>query len=131
MSHLFRHIILGILANALALFVVQYFLKDSGFLIEPEIKGFILVGFALGLLNTFVRPMLKLISLPFVILSLGLFLIVINAIILGIVEYLFNTTFQQSLGVTFHVGGGIFSYFLAAFLLSVFNSLTHWILKTK
>jgi putative membrane protein len=43
---------------------------------------------ALGILNSFVRPVLRLLSLPFIILSLGLFLLVINALLLRAVGWL-------------------------------------------
>lgn len=42
----------------------------------------IVVSFVLGLLNTFIKPLLQLISIPFILLSFGLFLVVINAIVL-------------------------------------------------
>ncbi|RTL49874.1 MAG: phage holin family protein [Sphingobacteriales bacterium] len=42
----------------------------------------ILVAAVLGLLNTFVKPILVLLTIPFTILTLGLFLLVINVIII-------------------------------------------------
>jgi putative membrane protein len=47
----------------------------------------ILVALVLGLLNTFVKPILKLLSLPITIMSLGLFLLVINVIIIYIAAF--------------------------------------------
>lgn len=40
------------------------------------------VGLVLGLLNLFVKPILQIISIPFILLSFGLFLVVINAVLL-------------------------------------------------
>ena len=42
----------------------------------------LVVSFILGLLNTFIKPFLQLISIPFILISFGLFLIVINAVLL-------------------------------------------------
>lgn len=42
----------------------------------------VVVSFILGLLNTFIKPLLQLISIPFILVTFGLFLIVINAVLL-------------------------------------------------
>ncbi len=47
----------------------------------------IIVALVLGLLNTFVKPILNLLSLPITIMTLGLFLLVINVIIIYIAAY--------------------------------------------
>jgi putative membrane protein len=47
----------------------------------------ILVALAMGFANTFVKPILKLISFPITILTLGLFLLVINVIVVYLVAY--------------------------------------------
>ncbi len=45
---------------------------------------------ALALLNAVVRPFLYLLSLPFIILTLGLFMVIINALLLQLVSFLVN-----------------------------------------
>lgn len=47
----------------------------------------IIVAVVLSLLNTFVKPIIKLFSLPFTIMTLGLFLLVINVAIIYIAAY--------------------------------------------
>lgn len=47
----------------------------------------IIVALVLGLLNTFVKPVLKLLSFPITLITLGLFLLVINVIIIYIAAY--------------------------------------------
>jgi putative membrane protein len=61
------------------------------------------------LVNTFIKPILILLTFPLVLLSLGLFLLVINAIVLEILPYFVHG---------FHVPG-FFSAFLGAILLSL------------
>jgi len=45
-------------------------------------SSLLIAALVLGILNAFVRPILRLLSLPFIILSFGLFLLVINALLL-------------------------------------------------
>jgi putative membrane protein len=58
------------------------------------------VALVFGIVNGFVRPILTLLSLPVVILTLGIFLLVINALMLMLTSALSN-----SLGLGFHVAG--------------------------
>jgi putative membrane protein len=53
-----------------------------------------------GLLNASVRPLLKLLSLPILILTLGLFIFVINALMLLLTAWI-----ADQVGVGFHVDG--------------------------
>lgn len=50
----------------------------------------LIVAAILGLLNTYVKPVLFLLSLPVTIITLGLFLIVLNAIMLGLADWVAN-----------------------------------------
>jgi putative membrane protein len=51
-------------------------------------QGLWIAALTLGILNTFVRPMLRAISLPFIIVTFGFFLLVINAILLGVTAWI-------------------------------------------
>jgi len=73
------------LVNALAVFVATQVVPG----IECESWGGLLAAtLLLGLLNAFVRPLLLVLSLPLVVVSLGLFLWVINAALLFFVGWL-------------------------------------------
>lgn len=50
----------------------------------------ILAAILMGLVNAFIRPLIILLTLPLTILSFGLFLLVINALMLGLVAYLLD-----------------------------------------
>jgi putative membrane protein len=52
-----------------------------------SVETSIYVALAMGFANTFIKPILKLISFPITILTLGLFLLVINVITVYIVDY--------------------------------------------
>jgi putative membrane protein len=69
----------------------------------------LLASFLLGLLNAFVRPILMLIALPLLIFTLGLFTLVINALLLYLVGVLLQPHFQvDSFGWAF-AGAAIIS----------------------
>ena len=70
----------------------------------------------LGIINAFVRPVLLLLSLPFIIVTMGLFIFVVNALLLMLVSKIIPP---------FHVAG-----FWSAFFGSIIISLISWILSS-
>ena len=86
-----------------------------------EIHGagnFLLAALLLGLVNAIVRPIVLLLTLPLTILTLGLFLLVVNALMLKVVAWLFDPLIFHSFG----------SAVLAAVVVSLMNWLTaSWI----
>jgi len=54
----------------------------------------VIASFLLGLLNAFLRPILLLLALPLLIFTLGLFTLVINALLLRMVGWLLAPNFQ-------------------------------------
>ncbi|HEY1662476.1 MAG TPA: phage holin family protein [Verrucomicrobiae bacterium] len=72
----------------------------------------LIASFLLGLLNAFIRPILLLLALPLVILTLGLFTLVINALLLRVVGLLLAPNFQVD---TF------WSAFLGALIISIIS----------
>lgn len=47
--------------------------------------GYVQIAVVLAIVNTFVRPLIRLISAPLILMTLGLFLFVINAVLLRVV----------------------------------------------
>jgi putative membrane protein len=134
-----RRAILSIIANSVALYLVDYFLTDLCFVsgsvtscpMKPEtnILLFVIAGVVLGLLNTFVKPFLKLISMPITFLTAGLFMFVVNGFVFGLLVWLLNTLDLETLKV-FVFGSNIWlTYLYAAVILGVFNILTHWLVR--
>ena len=80
--------LISILGNAVALYVAYIFVP--GFIITGGVKEYLFAGVLLGLLNKIIKPPIKLLAMPLIILSLGLFLVVINALMLWLVDYTFN-----------------------------------------
>lgn len=79
------NVLVTLILNALAVFVTDYIL--SGVSLD-SFKTSIIVAVVLGIVNTFLRPILNLLALPINILSLGLFSLVINALLVLLVAFL-------------------------------------------
>ena len=75
-----RWILAKMLVSAVALWVADALL--SGFAVTGGLAGYLIAGAALGLLNALVRPILKLLTFPLILLTFGLFTVVINATLL-------------------------------------------------
>lgn len=86
---------IGVLALVAAAWVVP------GIRVEGQAwVGYAVMAVVLGLVNTVIRPLLKLLTCPLIILTLGLFVLVINAVTL-----LLAARLTQALGVPFLVDG--------------------------
>jgi len=107
--------IVQLLVNAGALYVAVLLVPGLDFDFSPDgawVK-FLLVAFIFGLVNTFVRPILQLFTLPITLMTLGLFLLVINALML-----LLTSAISSELDLGLVVDG-----FLAALLGAIVISL--------
>ena len=75
-------LILKLLVNAAALWVAGYLI--TGIDLDGSFWTILLVALVFGLVNTLIKPILKVLSLPVIILSLGVALLIINAAMLGL-----------------------------------------------
>lgn len=79
-------IIIKVLINAAALWVAVTILDGFRFdFTEGTILAFLAIALIMGIVNVVVRPIITILSLPAILLTLGLFLLVVNAITLAIV----------------------------------------------
>ncbi len=65
-----------------------------------KLVSLLLVAFILGVITSFVKPILTILSIPFIIVTLGLFLLVINAALLRLTSW-----FADQLDIGFTVTG--------------------------
>jgi len=73
-------------ANLLALLILDRYV--AGFsIISSELVNLITLAIVFTILNTYIRPIIKFILTPFVIITFGLFSIIINAGILMVLDY--------------------------------------------
>jgi len=80
--------LINTLAVALAVLILR------GHIRYQEPKDLVFAALLLGILNAFVRPILMLIALPLLIFTLGLFMLVINALLLYLVGVLLTPHFE-------------------------------------
>lgn len=81
-----RRFLFTIAVNAVALWVASKLI--SGFTLEKGFWKILLVAAIFGLVNAVIRPVAKLLSLPLIILSLGLFTLIVNAVMLVLTDWL-------------------------------------------
>jgi putative membrane protein len=107
-----RGILFKWLVNALALYLATLWVKG----IEVSGSGSLLLAAALlGILNALIRPLLIILTLPITILSLGLFALVINGLMLWL--------------VAFFIKGFVIQGFWAAFWGALLISMVSWIIN--
>lgn len=98
--------------NVFALLVVEYLVP--GF----ELSGYqatIVAAVVIGVVNTFIRPILQLIALPISVLTLGISAFLINVVLLWLVAYF--------------VPGFEIASFITAIVASILLSLVSWFLN--
>ncbi len=112
-------LILRVAINALALGAAAYLVPGIH---AGSVTSILLVALVFGLLNALVRPLLKLLSCPLIILTLGLFTLVLNAVMLMMTAWL-----GRQLGIDFRVDGFV-PAFVGALVVSVVSVILSWIL---
>jgi putative membrane protein len=110
-------ILLSLLINAAALWVATRLVDGISFTGDvPTLLG---VALVFGILNVVLRPILKLLTFPFFIITLGLFTFVLNAVML-----LITSAASEALGLGFQVNG-----FVPAFIGALVVSLVSFALS--
>lgn len=121
-----QKIIIGVVLNGLALYVVTKFVPDISY--TGGVPFFLLGGLIIGGLNTFVKPLMKLLSFPLLLATVGLFTFVINAIIFWLTVKLINVIAIAGITVTI---GSPWGYLIAAVAFGLVNWVLHLIIHNK
>ena len=112
-------LILRVLINALALGAAAYLVPGIR---AGNVTSVLLTALVFGLVNALVRPVLKLLSCPLLVLTLGLFTFVLNALMLMLTAWL-----GRQLGIDFRVDGFV-PAFVGALVVSVISVVLSWVL---
>ena len=115
--------LIRLLINAAALWIATQIVP--GVTHTGPWTSLLLVALVFGVLNAVVRPILKLLTCPLIVLTLGLFTFVINAVMLWL-----TSAVSESLGLGFHVDG-FGSAFLGALVVTVVSVLLSVFLSDK
>ena len=89
--------------------------------VQDKIIPVAIVGLVFCLVNMFVAPVVKVLSLPFIVISLGLFLLVINALLLLLTEWI-SAKLPVSGAVPFDIDGFWWAV-LGAVVVSIVNAI--------
>lgn len=104
--------VIKVLVSSIAVVIGSYFMP--GVQVDAFITA-IVVAFVLGLLNALLRPVIVVLTIPVTVMSLGLFLLVINAFMIQLAAYF--------------VKGFEVSSFWTALFFSIILSIITWLLE--
>jgi putative membrane protein len=88
-----------------------------------KIVTLLVVGAIFGVVNVLIKPIVKLFSLPFYILTLGLFAFVVNALMLMLVSWL-----SEQLDISFHIDDFFWSAIGAAVVVTLVSMVLNLVL---
>jgi putative membrane protein len=111
--------VLRALISALGLWVATRWV--SGVRID-DAGTLILAGLLLGVVNAIVRPIAILLTLPITIVTLGFFLLVVNAGMVGLVAAILPG---------FHIFGGFWSAFATALIVGLTGWIGSWLIGSR
>lgn len=106
------NLLVKLLLNAIAVVILAYVL--NGVTVDGYLTA-IVVAVVLSILNVLIKPILIILTLPVTILTLGLFLLVINALIILLASHLING---------FYVDGWLTAVIFSV-LLSILQSILY------
>ena len=106
---------LRLLINAAALWVATRLVPGVTF--TGDWLPFLGVALVFGVVNTFVGPVTKILAIPLIILTLGIFLLVVNGLMLWL-----TSSLSSALGLGFHVSG-FWAAFFGALVVSIVSTL--------
>lgn len=106
---------LRLLINAAALWVATQIVPGVSY--TGGLLPFLCVALVFGVINATLRPLTKILTFPLILLTLGLFALVVNGLMLWL-----TSTLSASLGFGFHVSG-FWAAFFGALVVSLVSAL--------
>jgi len=110
-------LLLYIIFNIIGLWLAQHFI--AGFIVLGGLKEYLITAILLGILNLVAKPILKIITFPLIILTLGLFNLVLNAILIWLVAWLTG----------FIIISDLWALFGATLIFAAINFIGHHLVK--
>lgn len=107
--------LIRLLVNAAALWVATRIVPGVTF--DSGVGPFLVVALLFGVINATLRPLMKILTFPLILLTLGIFALVVNGLMLWLLSSL-----SSSLGLGFHVSG-FWSAFFGALVVSIVSAL--------
>jgi len=113
-----KKLILTVIANALGLYLATAVVP--GVSIPLDLKNFAVVVLVLTAINLMVKPIVKLLFMPILIITLGLGSLIVNALMLYILDFIMSAVTIE----------GLVALFVTTLILSATNLVIHIIGKT-
>jgi putative membrane protein len=108
------YFVIRLLINMVAILIIAYLLPKA--VKVDNWMAALVAAFFLGVINTFIRPLLVVLTLPLTVVTFGLFLLVINGLLLWLVSALVHG---------FYVNG-----FWGALISAILISMVSWVLSS-
>lgn len=114
-------LVLRVVINAVAIWLTSLILPNFAF--GGTWWELLIVAIIFGLVNALIRPIVKLLTLPINIVTLGLFSLVINALMLLIVVWI-----SGALALEGNIFQNMITVFIAAIIISIISTVLSWFL---
>ena len=119
------YLLVRLIINAIALWVAIRLVPGLNF--AGSWFALMFIALIFGLVNAFVRPIILFFSCPLIILTLGLFILVVNTIMLSLTVWLAGPNFLD-LGLT---STGFWATFFGAIIISLVSGLLNTFVKSS
>jgi putative membrane protein len=120
MKFLLRWVITGLAVFAAAAIVPGIRVESSGWIV------YAIMALILSLINTFIRPILKVLSCPFILLTLGIFTLVINGLTFWLASSIATNWFHMGFAVD-----GFWPALLGGLVVSVVSIFFNLVIKDE
>lgn len=121
MQHILARFAVRWVVSALGLWIAASLLGPDRLSVGDGLGTVIGAGFFLALVNMALKPLLIVLSFPAIILSLGLFMLVINGLLVLIVHWIYPPLYVKNFGVAI----------IAGIIIGLVNFLVSQILESK
>ena len=121
--------LIKIAVNAVALWVAAWLIAGINFgdgKFGSKFATVLLVALVFGLVNAVVKPIAKVLSFPFIILTLGLFTFVLNAFMLQLTEWI-----ADPLGLSFVIDHFWWDAVLGALIITIVSMVLNWVIPDR
>jgi len=120
--------VIRVLVNGVALWVAAFFVKgirlaDGAATTTSQIITILWVALIFGLLNAVIKPILTILSLPAIVLTLGLFTLIVNAAMLELTSW-----FAGQFSLDFHVDQFFWDAVIGALIITVVSLILNAVL---
>ena len=117
--------------NAVALWVAAWLIDgivvaEDGAKFASTFTTVVLVALIFGVVNAVVKPIAKVLTFPFIVLTLGLFTFVVNAFLLQLTEWI-----ADPLGLSFVITEFWWDAVLGALVITIVSMVLNWVLPEK